>query len=56
MTNSEDVYRVVNTKSPNEHTIEYLNARIQALQNRVQFLEAKVEVLTEQHINYFEDE
>ncbi len=51
MTHSEDIKRVATND-----TIDYLNARIKALENRVQFLEAKIEVLTEQHINYFEDE
>lgn len=44
MTRSEDVYRVINTQSPSERTIEYLNARIKALENRVQYLEAVIEV------------
>lgn len=39
MTYSEDVKR---TSSPD--TIDYLNARVDALQRRVEFLEAQIEI------------
>jgi hypothetical protein len=39
MTHSEDIKRLVSND-----TIDYLNARIEALENRVQYLEAIIEV------------
>jgi len=39
MTHSEDIKRL----STND-TVDYLNARIKALENRVQYLEAVIEV------------
>lgn len=51
MTSSEDVYRVVNTLSNAEHLDEYLNARITALENRVKYLEAVIEVEILNHNN-----
>lgn len=44
MTGSEDIYRVVNTKNVTEQRLEYLNARISALQSRVAYLESIIEV------------
>ena len=43
MTHIEDILRVKNT--PTEELSDYLSARIKALENRVEFLEAQVEVL-----------
>ena len=43
MTHIEDILRVKNT--PIEELSDYLSARIKALENRVEFLEAQVEVL-----------
>jgi hypothetical protein len=39
MTHSEDIKRLASND-----TIDYLNARIEALENRVQYLEAIIEV------------
>jgi hypothetical protein len=39
MTHTEDVKRAANND-----TIDYLNARIKALENRVEFLEASLEI------------
>ncbi len=39
MTHTEDVKRAASNE-----TIDYLNARIKALENRVQFLEATLEI------------
>lgn len=39
MTHTEDVKRVASND-----TIDYLNARIKALENRVEFLEASLEI------------
>jgi len=39
MTHTEDVKRVASNE-----TIDFLNARIKALENRVQFLEASLEI------------
>ena len=43
MTYIEDILRVKNT--PTEELVDYLNARIKALEDRVEFLEGQVEVL-----------
>jgi hypothetical protein len=43
MTHTEDILRVKNT--PTEDLVDYLNARIKALEDRVEFLEGQVEVL-----------
>ena len=43
MTHIEDILRVKNT--PTDGVVDYLNARITALQNRVEFLEGQVEIL-----------
>jgi hypothetical protein len=43
MTHIEDILRLKNT--PTEDLVDYLNARIKALENRVEFLEGQVEVL-----------
>ena len=43
MTHIEDILRVKNT--PTEDFVDYLNARIKALEDRVEFLEGQVEVL-----------
>ena len=43
MTHIEDILRVKNT--PTEELVDYLNARIKALEDRVEFLEGQVEVL-----------
>ena len=51
MTGSEDVYRVVNTPTTSEHTSEYLRARIKALEQRVKYLEAVIEVELLNHNN-----
>lgn len=51
MTGSEDVYRVVNTPTTAEHTSEYLHARIDALEKRVKYLEAVIEVEILNHNN-----
>ena len=39
MTYSEDVKRALSTE-----TVDYLNARIKALEKRVEFLEAQIEI------------
>jgi uncharacterized small protein (DUF1192 family) len=39
MTYSEDVKRALSTD-----TVDYLNARIEALEKRVEFLEAQIEI------------
>jgi len=39
----EDILRIRQT--PTEDLVDYLNARIKALENRVEFLEGQVEVL-----------
>lgn len=46
MTYSEDVKRAASTD-----TIDYLNARVQALESRVQFLESILEVEYLNHTN-----
>lgn len=43
MTHIEDILRVKNT--PTDDLVDYLNARITALQNRVEYLEGQVEIL-----------
>jgi len=43
MTHIEDILRV--RQSPTEELVDYLNARIKALENRVEFLEGQVEIL-----------
>ena len=43
MTHIEDILRLKNT--PTEDLVDYLNARIKALEDRVEFLEGQVEVL-----------
>jgi hypothetical protein len=43
MTHIEDILRIRQT--PTEELVDYLNARIKALENRVEFLEGQVEVL-----------
>jgi hypothetical protein len=43
MTHIEDILRLRQT--PTEELVDYLNARIKALENRVEFLEGQVEVL-----------
>jgi hypothetical protein len=43
MTHIEDILRVKYT--PTEELVDYLNARIKALEDRVEFLEGQVEVL-----------
>ena len=43
MTHIEDIVRV--KYKPTEDLNDYLNARIKALENRVEFLEGQVEVL-----------
>jgi hypothetical protein len=43
MTHTEDILRIRQT--PTEDLVDYLNARIKALENRVEFLEGQVEVL-----------
>jgi chaperonin cofactor prefoldin len=43
MTHIEDILRLRQT--PTEELVDYLNARIKALENRVEFLESQVEVL-----------
>lgn len=43
MTYIEDIIRLRQT--PQEDLVDYLNARIIALENRVEFLEAQVSVL-----------
>jgi chaperonin cofactor prefoldin len=43
MTHIEDILRLRQT--PTEDLVDYLNARIKALENRVEFLESQVEVL-----------
>jgi hypothetical protein len=43
MTHTEDILRLRQT--PTEDLVDYLNARIIALENRVEFLESQVEVL-----------
>ena len=43
MTHIEDILRVKNT--PTEELVDYLNARIKALEDRVEILEGQVEVI-----------
>ena len=43
MTHIEDILRVKNT--PTDDLVDYLNARIKALENKVEFLEGQVEIL-----------
>jgi hypothetical protein len=43
MTHIEDILRIRQT--PTEELVDYLNARIKALEDRVEFLEGQVEVL-----------
>jgi hypothetical protein len=43
MTHTEDILRV--KQRPTEDLVDYLNARIIALENRVEFLEAQVKIL-----------
>ena len=43
MTHIEDILRVKN--APTDDLVDYLNARITALQNRVEYLEGQVEIL-----------
>ena len=43
MTNTEDILRLRQT--PTEELVDYLNARIKAIEDRVEFLEGQVEVL-----------
>ena len=43
MTHTEDILRIRQTST--EELVDYLNARIIALENRVEFLEGQVEVL-----------
>lgn len=43
MTHTEDILRV--RQSPTEELVDYLNARIKALENRVEFLQGQVEIL-----------
>lgn len=43
MTHIEDILRV--KQRPTEDLVDYLNARIIALENRVEFLEGQVQVL-----------
>jgi hypothetical protein len=43
MTHIEDILRV--KQRPTEDLVDYLNARIIALENRVEFLEAQVQIL-----------
>jgi len=43
MTHIEDILRVKNT--PTDDLVDYLNARIKALENRVEYLEGQVEIL-----------
>ena len=43
MTHTEDILRIRQT--PTEELVDYLNSRIIALENRVEFLEGQVEVL-----------
>jgi hypothetical protein len=43
MTHTEDILRIKNT--PTEGLVDYLNARIKALENRVEYLEGQVEIL-----------
>tara|TARA_X000001382_G_scaffold130904_1_gene127730 strand:+ start:1257 stop:1412 length:156 start_codon:yes stop_codon:yes gene_type:complete len=51
MTHSEDVKRVANNG-----TIDFLNARVKALESRVEFLEAQLDVLTEKQLENLNDE
>jgi uncharacterized small protein (DUF1192 family) len=48
MTGSEDVKRVANT-----YIIDFLNARIQALESRVEYLEAELQVNREITFNKY---
>jgi len=43
MTHTEDILRLRQT--PTDDLVYYLNARIKALENRVEYLEGQVEIL-----------
>lgn len=49
MTHTEDVKRVSTLSQ-----VDFLNARIQALENRVEFLEAQLEVAKQVNFNRYE--
>jgi len=46
MTYTEDVKRATNPQ-----IIDFLNARIEALEKRVEFLEAQLDVVTQENLN-----
>ena len=41
MTHSEDIKRI---QTPRKETVEFLNARIEAMSKRIEYLEATIEV------------